>query len=99
MEKDALDRQARALTFSAIGRDFQWVASIVVISNLVTLYLVSSGTSAKLATSVMIITSVIFALIAGLNHIDTFKHWINDMDEAEAESNMGQFGKNAPFFK
>lgn len=62
MEKDTLDRQARALSFSAIGRDFQWTASNVVIANLVTLYLVSSGTGARLATSVMNYNKLNFCL-------------------------------------
>ena len=61
--------QARALTFSAIGRDFQLITLTSVIANLVTLYIVSIGTEAKLATSVVIISILIFALLSGINTV------------------------------
>ena len=44
----------------------------VVISNLVTLTLISIDSSAQLAISAVVITTLLFALIAGLNQIDTF---------------------------
>ena len=47
--------------------------------------------------SILVIGTLIFALIAGLNQIDTFKAWLADMDEQEANSNMGKLGKEAPF--
>mgnify|MGYP001157253867 FL=1 len=89
--------QARALTFSAIGRDFQLITLTSVIANLVTLYIVSIGTEAKLATSVVIISILIFALLSGINQMDTFKNWIDDMDDVEAKTYSGKHAKGAPF--
>ena len=96
MTKD-LDRQARAVTFSAISRDFQLITLTSVIANLVTLYVISIGTEAKIATSVVIISILTFVLLAGINQMDTFKNWIDDMDELEAESKLGKHAKSAPF--
>ena len=96
MGKD-LDRQARAITFGSISRDFQLITLTAVIANLVTLYVISIGTEAKLATSVVIFSILIFVLLAGINQMDTFKNWIDDMDEVEAESNLGKHAKSAPF--
>ena len=62
-----VDRQARAINFSALGRDFQLITMTVVISNLVTLTLISIDSSAQLAISAVVITTLLFALIAGLN--------------------------------
>ena len=69
-----VDRQARAINFSALGRDFQLITMTVVISNLVTLTLISIDSSAQLAISAVVITTLLFALIAGLNQLDTFRH-------------------------
>lgn len=96
MAKD-IDRQSRAILGSAISRDFQLITLTAVIANLVTLYLVSMGTDAKLATSVFIIAMLAFVLLAGINQMDTFKNWIADMDGVESETNSGRHGKQAPF--
>ena len=96
MAKD-LDRQARAVTFSAISRDFQLITLTSVIANLVTLYVISIGTEAKIATSVVIVSILTFVLLAGINQMDTFKNWIDDMDDVEAESNIGKNAQEAPF--
>ena len=81
MSTEAHDRQTHAITGSALSRDFQWITMTSVIANLVTLYIVSSGSEAKLAVSAVIITTLLFALIAGLNQMDLFKNWIDDFDE------------------
>ena len=73
MAKDT-DRMARAMTYSAISRDFQLITLTSVIANLVTLYVISIGTEAKLATSVVIISILVFALLSGINQMDTFKN-------------------------
>ena len=52
------DRQARATIFSAIGRDFQLITMTVVISNLVTLTLISIDSTAQLAISAVVITTL-----------------------------------------
>ena len=97
MDNAALDRQTRAITGSAISRDFQWITFTSVIANLVTLLIISSGTEARIAVTVIVITTLVFALIAGLNQMDTFKNWIADMDEHEAKTSSGNFFKVAPF--
>ena len=97
MDKDVMDRQTRAMTFSAIGRDFQTINIICMFSNVVTLSLICTGNIAVVPLSIVIIATLIFALIAGLNQIDTFKAWIMDMDKQDAESNMGIQGQKAPF--
>jgi hypothetical protein len=96
MDKEAMDRQTHAITGSFIGRDFQLINLISMLSNLVTLYIVSSGTEAIIPVSIVILATLIFALIAGLNQIDTFKAWLSDMDEQQAKSNMGKLGQDAP---
>ena len=70
---------------------------IATFSNLVTLTLISTGNIAILPLSVGIVATLIFALIAGLNQIDTFKAHIMDMGKEEAESNMGKLGQNFHF--
>ena len=66
MDKDAMDRQTRAITGSFIGRDFQLITFTSMLSNLVTVYIVSSGTDAVIPVSILIVGTLIFALIAGL---------------------------------
>jgi hypothetical protein len=97
MNTEANDRQTHAITGSALSRDFQWITMTSVIANLVTLYIVSSGSEAKLAVSAVIITTLLFALIAGLNQMDLFKNWIDDFDEYNANTTSGKFLKQAPF--
>tara|TARA_Y100000991_G_C21956017_1_gene342118 strand:+ start:962 stop:1351 length:390 start_codon:yes stop_codon:yes gene_type:complete len=97
MAKAETDRQARAIMGSTIGRDFQLITFTSMLSNLVTVYIVSSGTNAIIPVSILVIGTLIFVLIAGLNQIDTFKAWLADMDEQEANTNMGKLGKEAPF--
>ncbi len=97
MDNKALDRQTQAITGSALSRDFQWITFTSVISNLATVAIISAGTEARVAVSAVVITTLIFALIAGLNQMDTFKVWIADMDEQDSNSNSGKFLKEAPF--
>ena len=93
MDKEVIDRQTRAITFSAIGRDFQLINVICIFANVVTLSLICTGNIAVVPLSIVIIGTLVFALIAGLNQIDTFKAWIMDMDKQDAESNMGIQGQ------
>tara|TARA_B100000925_G_scaffold237922_1_gene186724 strand:+ start:975 stop:1340 length:366 start_codon:yes stop_codon:yes gene_type:complete len=97
MDKEVMDRQTRAILFSAIGRDFQLINIICIFANIVTLSLICTGNIAVLPLSIVIIGTLVFALIAGLNQIDTFKAWIMDMDKQDTESNMGIQGQKAPF--
>ena len=97
MEKDIMDRQTRAISFSAIGRDFMLINIICTFTNVATLSLICTDNIAVIPLSIAIICTLIFALIAGLNQIDTIKAWIMDMDKQDAESNMGEQGQKAPF--
>ena len=97
MDKDSMNKQTRAIMFNALGRDFMLINIIATFSNLVTLTLISTGNIAILPLSVGIVATLIFALIAGLNQIDTFKAHIMDMGKEEAESNMGKLGQSSPF--
>ena len=97
MDTATMDRQTRDIIGSTIGRDFQWVTFTGVLSNLVTLYIISQGTEALLATSALVISTAIFVFLAGNNQMDQFKNWIADMDEQDAASHSGQFAKAAPF--
>ena len=97
MDKDAMNKQTRVIMFNSLGRDFMLINIIATFSNLVTLTLISTKNIAVLPLSVGIISTLIFALIAGLNQIDTFKAWVMDMDKQEAETTMGKQGQNSPF--
>ena len=88
MDKESMNKQTRAIMFNALGRDFMLINIIATFSNLVTLTLISTGNIAILPLSVGIVATLIFALIAGLNQIDTFKAHIMD---------MGKLGQNSPF--
>ena len=94
-----VDRQARAINyFSGFCRDFQLITMTVVISNLVTLTLIGIDSSAQLAISAVVITTLLFALIAGLNQIDTFKAFTFDMDAEEEKPMLANKGKMKPFW-
>ena len=97
MDKDSMNKQTRAIMFNALGRDFMLINIIATFSNLVTLTLISTENIAILPLSVGIIATLIFALIAGLNQIDSIKAHIMDMGKEEAESNMGKLAQNSPF--
>ena len=97
MDKESMNKQTRAIMFNALGRDFMLINIIATFSNLVTLTLISTENIAILPLSVGIVAALIFALIAGLNQIDSFKAHIMDMGKEEAESNMGKLAQNSPF--
>ena len=97
MDKESMNKQTRAIMFNALGRDFMLINIIATFSNLVTLTLISTENIAILPLSVGIVAALIFALIAGLNQIDSIKAHIMDMGKEEAESNMGKLGQNSPF--
>jgi hypothetical protein len=97
MDKDSMNKQTRAIMFNALGRDFMLINIIATFSNLVTLTLISTENIAILPLSVGIVAALIFALIAGLNQIDSIKAHIMDMGKEEAESNMGKLAQNSPF--
>jgi hypothetical protein len=97
MENAALDRHTRAIYGSSLSRDLASTTAIGVISNLVTLYLISTTGAPQLAISVVIISTFLFTFLSGMNTMDQFKAWIADADEQEANSHSGKLGKQAPF--
>ena len=97
MENAALDRNTRAIFAGSLSRDLATTTAIGVISNLVTLYLISTTGAPQLAISVVIISTFLFTFLSGINTMDQFKAFIADADEQEANSHSGKLGKQAPF--
>ena len=59
MEITSQEHQNRILTINTLSRDYLITVGIVIAANLVTLTLISFGSSSQLAISAMIITSFI----------------------------------------
>ena len=97
MENKALDRNTRAIYASSLSRDLASTTAIGIVSNLVTLYMISTAEAPQLAISAIIISTFLFVVLSGLNTMDQFKAWIADMDEQDSNSHSGQLGKKAPF--
>ena len=97
MENAALDRNTRATFAGSLSRDLATTTAIGVISNLVTLYLISITGAPQLAISAIIISTFLFTFLSGTNTMDQFKAWIADMDEQDANSHSGKLAKQAPF--
>ena len=81
MEITSQEQQNRILTINTLTRDYFFIVAIVGASNLVTLTLISFGTSNQLAISVMIITSFLFALVAGGNQLGMIIEFYKDTEE------------------
>ena len=96
MENKALDRNTRAIYASSLSRDLVSTTAIGIVSNLVTLYMISNAEAPQLAISAIIISTFLFVVLSGLNTMDQFKAWIADMDEQNSNSRSGQLGKKAP---
>ena len=101
MEITPQEQQNRILTINTLTRDYFIIVAIVGASNLVTLTLISFGTSNQLAISAMIITSFIFALVAGGNQVGMIIEFYKDTEEdiftkKIKNNHVGQLMKNAP---
>ena len=81
MEITPQEQQNRILTINTLTRDYFIIVGIVGASNLVTLTLISFGTSNQLAISAMIITSFLFALVAGGNQMGMIIEFYKDTEE------------------
>ena len=97
MEDKALDRNTKTIYASALSRDLASTTVIGIVSNLVTLYMISTAEAPQLAISAIILSTFLFVVLSGLNTMDQFKAWIADMDEQDSNSHSGQLGKKAPF--
>ena len=101
MEITPQEQQNRILTINTLSRDYFIIVAIVGASNLVTLTLISFGTSNQLAISAMIITSFLFALVAGGNQVGMIIEFYKDTEEdiftkKIKNNHVGQLMKNAP---
>ena len=101
MEITPQEQQNRILTINTLTRDYFIIVAIVGASNLVTLTLISFGTSNQLAISAMIITSFLFALVAGGNQVGMIIEFYKDTEEdiftkKIKNNHVGQLMKNAP---
>ena len=94
----AADRDRRQLIGATRGRDLDWGFTIGVFANLVTLYLIiQGGDLPQLAMTAVIVGIFVFVMINSFDCMDDFKASIDDMDEEEAETNIGKKFKTAPW--
>ena len=94
----AADRDRRQLIGATRGRDLYWGFSIGVFANLVTLYMIiQGGDLPQLAMTAVIVGVFVFVMINSFDCMDDFKASIADMDEEEAETNIGKKFKAAPW--
>ena len=101
MEITSQEHQNRILTINTLTRDYLVTVGIVIAANLVTLTLISFGSSSQLAISAMIITSFIFAVFAGGSHLGMIVEFYKDTEEAIftkkiKNNHVGQLMKNTP---
>ena len=73
MEITALDRYTRAISSVSLGRSLSMTTALGIGSNLVTLYLITTGSAQKLAISVVIISTFLYVFLSATNTIDQFK--------------------------
>ena len=94
----AADRNRRQLVGATRGRDLYWGFTIGVFANLVTLYLIiQGGDLPQLAMTAAIVGIFVFVMINSFDCMDDFKANVDDMDEEEAATNLGQKFKAAPW--
>ena len=92
----AADRDRRQLVGATRGRDLYWGFTIGVFANLVTLYLIiQGGDLPQLAMTAAIVGIFVFVMINSFDCMDDFKANVDDMDEEEAATNLGQKFKAA----
>ena len=92
------DRDRRQMVGNTRGRDLYWGFTIGVFANLATLFLiVQGGDLPQLAMTAVIVGIFVFVMINSFDCMDDFKASIDDMDEEEAETNIGKKFKTAPW--
>lgn len=96
----AADRDRRQRNGHTRGRDLYWGFSLGILSNLVTLFLLSTGAALGLmawALTATIVGTFVFVIINSFNCMDDLKENANDMDEVEANTHLGQKFLSTPW--
>ena len=95
----AADRDRRASNAYTRGRDLYWTISIGMISNLVTLTIISSiEDTTALAISAVLIATLVFVLVSSFDRMDDLKAIASDMDDQEASTEFGAKLLGAPWY-
>ena len=95
----AADRDRRASNAYTRGRDLYWTISLGMISNLVTLAIISSiDDTPALAISAVLIATLVFVLVSSLDCMDNLKAIASDTDDEEASTKLGAKLLGAPWY-
>ena len=93
------DRDRRASNAYTRGRDLYWTISIGMISNLVTLAIISSiDYTPALAISAVLIATLVFVLVSSFDCMDDLKAIASDMDDEESSTKLGTKLLGAPWY-
>ena len=85
----AADRDRRASNAYTRGRDLYWTISLGMISNLVTLAIISSiDDTPALAISAVLIATLVFVLVSSFDCMDDLKAIAADVDNEEASTEL-----------
>ena len=94
----AADRDRRASNAYTRGRDLYWTISLGMISNLVTLAIISSiDDTPALAISAVLIATLVFVHVSSFDCIDDLKAIASDMDDEESSTKLGAKLLGAPW--
>ena len=95
----AADRDRRASNAYTRGRDLYWTISLGMISNLVTLAIISSiDDTPALAISAVLIATLVFVLVSSFDCMDDLKAIASDMDDEESSTKLGTKLLGAPWY-
>lgn len=95
----AADRDRRASNAYTRGRDLYWTISLGMISNLVTLAIISSiDDTPALAISAVLIATLVFVLVSSFDCMDDLKAIASDMDDEESSTKLGAKLLVAPWY-
>ena len=95
----AADRDRRANNAYTRGRDLYWTISLGMISNLVTLAIISSiDDTPALAISAVLIATLVFVLVSSFDCMDDLKAIASDMDDEESSTKLGAKLLGAPWY-
>ena len=95
----AADRDRRASNAYTRGRNLYWTISLGMISNLVTLAIISSiDDTPALAISAVLIATLVFVLVSSFDCMDDLKAIASDMDDEESSTKLGAKLLAAPWY-
>lgn len=96
---NAADRDRRASNAYTRGRDLYWTISLGMISNLVTLAIISSiDDTPALAISAVLVATLVFVLVSSFDCMDDLKAIASDMDDEESATKLGAKLLEAPWY-